>query len=55
MFISDKPLFVKSRRKKVNGLFEKNVFEIVNFLNIFNGTRIFNSKFVDKIKNAGTD
>ena len=46
------PSFEDSRRKELNGLLEKGVFEVVN---IPQGVRIFNSRFVDEIKNAGTD
>ena len=44
-------LFVKSRRKEINDLFEKNCFEIVSTANLFREIRIFNSRFVDEIKN----
>ena len=43
--------FVKSRRKKINDFFEKNCFEIVATTNLFREIKIFNSRFVDKIKN----
>ena len=46
--------FVKSRKKEINGLFEKNCFEIVSTFDVFHGIRIFNSRFVDEIKNIGT-
>ena len=47
-------LFVKSRRKKINDFFEKNCFEIVTAANLSRGIRIFNSRFVDEIKNINT-
>ena len=47
--------FKESRCKEVNGLFEKGVFEAVPILLVLKGIRIFNSHFVDKVKNAGTD
>ena len=46
--------FVESRKKKINDLFEKSCFEIVSTFDVFHGTRIFNSRFVDEIKNIGT-
>jgi hypothetical protein len=47
--------FVESRRKEINGLLEKGVFEIVHIDDVPEGTRIFNSRFVDEIKNKGTN
>ena len=46
--------FVESRKKKINELFEKNCFEIVSTSDVFHGIRIFNSRFVDEIKNINT-
>ena len=46
--------FVKSRKKKINELFEKNCFEIVSTSDVFHEVRIFNSRFVDEIKNINT-
>ena len=42
--------FMKSRQKKLNELLEKNVFKIVFIQFISKDIRIFNSRFVDKIK-----
>ena len=47
-------LFVKSRKKKINDFFEKDCFEIVSTANLFREIRIFNSRFVDEIKNIDT-
>jgi hypothetical protein len=47
--------FKASRQKEIAGLLEKGVFEIVNLKNVPPGTRLFNSRFVDEIKNKGTD
>jgi hypothetical protein len=49
------PAFTESRRKEINGLLEKGVFETVNISDVPEGVRIFNSRFVDEVKNAGTD
>ena len=46
--------FVKSRKKEINGLFEKNCFEIISTSDVFHETKIFNSRFVNEIKNIGT-
>ena len=46
--------FVESRKKEINDLFEKGCFEIVSASDVFHGIRIFNSRFVDEIKNIGT-
>ena len=43
--------FVESRRKEINDFFEKNCFEIVPTANLPREIRIFNSRFVDEIKN----
>ena len=36
-------------------MLEKGVFEVVDTASIPKGTRIFNSRFVDEVKNAGTE
>lgn len=46
--------FVESRRKKIDGLLEKDVFEVVPISDVPSGIGIFNSRFVDEIKNMGT-
>ncbi len=51
---ASQPLFTESRWKEINGLLEKNAFEVVAISDILNGMGIFNSRFVDKIKNEGT-
>ena len=48
------PSFVESRRKKVNELLKKNCFEVVFIESVFEGIRIFNSRFVDEIKHKET-
>jgi hypothetical protein len=47
--------FETSRQKEITGLIEKGVFEIINPQDVPAGVRIFNSRFVDEIKNPGTD
>jgi len=47
--------FSASRQKEITGLLEKGVFEIVKLIDIPQGVRLFNSRFVDEVKNKGTD
>ncbi|EED12274.1 hypothetical protein TSTA_003330 [Talaromyces stipitatus ATCC 10500] len=47
--------FDQSRKKEINGLLENGVFEVVRMEDVPKGTCIFNSRFVDEIKNLGTD
>ena len=42
-------------KKEITGLFEKIIFKVIIGGNIPNNVKIFNSRFVDKIKHAGTD
>jgi hypothetical protein len=46
--------FQASREKELNGLLERKVFEIVSKNNVPQDIRIFNTRFVDEIKNPGT-
>ena len=47
--------YTASRQKEVTGLLEKGVFKAVNSEDFPSNARIFNSRYVDKIKNPGTD
>ena len=47
--------FGGSRIKEVKGLVDKGVFDVVKTSEIPQGTRIFNARFVDEVKNKGTD
>ena len=49
------PTYTDSRQKEINGLLEKGVFEVIDITTIPQGKRVFNSRFVDEIKNKGTD
>lgn len=42
--------YMESKQKKLNGLFEKLVFEVVSILKVLKNIKIFNSCFVDEIK-----
>ncbi|OCK86928.1 uncharacterized protein K441DRAFT_597038, partial [Cenococcum geophilum 1.58] len=39
--------------KEINGLLKKGVFKFINIANVPKGVKIFNSQFINKIKNAG--
>jgi hypothetical protein len=47
--------FTESRQKEIRGLLEREVFEVVLPNQVPAGVRIFNARFVDEVKNAGTD
>ena len=47
--------FSASRQKEVIGLLKKGVFKIIKLYNMLKGVRLFNLRFIDKIKNKGTD
>lgn len=46
-----KPFFTGSQRKKINGLLEKDTFKVISISDILGKMRIFNSCFIDGIKN----
>jgi len=47
--------FSALRQKEVTGLLKKGVFKIIKLHDMPKGVRLFNSRFVDEIKNKGTD
>jgi hypothetical protein len=47
-------IFMKSRRKEINDLLERRVFELIIIENVSRDVRIFNFRFVDEIKHSGT-
>jgi len=47
--------FTESRRKEINSLLKKGIFKFINTADVLKGVRIFNFRFVNEIKNAGTD
>ena len=47
--------FTDLRRKEINGLLKKGVFAVVTEKDIPQGVRIFNSRFVNKIKHPSTN
>ena len=53
--ISKLSQFIASRQKKVVELLEKDVFKLVNLEDVSDDARVFNSRFVDEIKNSEID
>lgn len=47
--------YTVSKKKKIIGLLEKDVFKIVITKDICSNIQIFNSRFVNKIKNPSID
>lgn len=47
--------YIASRGKEIARLHEKGVFKVVNTEDIPSNAQIFNSHFIDKIKNLGID
>ena len=47
--------YTASRQKEITGLLEKDVFRVVTTTDIPTNAWIFNSYFVDEVKNAGID
>ena len=54
-FISPPANFQTFRLKKFNGLLEKRVFEIIHIDDLFTKTRVFESRFMNQMKNEGTE
>jgi hypothetical protein len=46
--------FAESRRKEINDLLKRQVFEIIIISEVFKNVRIFNFRFVDEIKHSNT-
>ncbi len=46
--------FAESRRKEINDLLKRQVFEIITILEVLKNVRIFNSRFVDEVKHSDT-
>jgi hypothetical protein len=46
--------FAESRRKEINDLLKRQVFEIITISEVLKNVRIFNSHFVDEIKHSDT-
>ena len=53
-FLQEEHQFADSRRAEISGLLEKGVFKVItSTADIPQGARIFNSRFVDEVKNKG--
>ncbi len=48
------PTFTESRRKEINDLLKRQVFELIIISKMSKNVRIFNSRFVDEIKHSDT-
>jgi hypothetical protein len=48
-------LFIAFRQKEIIDLFEKDVFLLINKKNVSSNIKIFNSRFVDEVKNSNTE
>jgi hypothetical protein len=55
VFLQDNDLYENSRQVKVAGLLEKGIFEVTPRSQVPKEVRIFNSRFVNEIKNKGTE
>jgi hypothetical protein len=44
--------FIESRRKEINDLLKRQIFEIIIISEVFKNVRIFNFRFVDEIKHS---
>ena len=47
--------FQTFRLKKLNKLFAKGIFEIINIKDLFIKTRVFENRFINQIKNEGIE
>ena len=50
-FMSSSANFQASRKKELNGLFEKKIFEVIHIDNLFAKARVFESRFINQMKN----
>ena len=47
--------YTTSRQKEIMEILEKGVFKVVTSKDVLSNARILNSRFVDEVKNVGTD
>ena len=47
--------YIVSRQKEITGLLEKGVFKVITSKDVPSNTQIFNSHFMDEVKNTSTD
>jgi hypothetical protein len=55
VLLQDDVQYEDSRQTEIAGLLEKGVFAVTSRTDVPEGVRIFNSRFVDEIKNKGTE
>ena len=48
-------LFIEFWCKEINSLLKKGVFKFINTADILEGVKIFNSQFINEVKNAKID
>jgi hypothetical protein len=53
VFLQDDVQYKDSRQTEIAGLLEKGVFAVTSRTNMLKGVRIFNSRFINEIKNKG--
>jgi hypothetical protein len=54
IFLQNVAKYEDSRQAKITSLLEKGIFEVILKSKVLRGSRIFNFKFVNKMKNKGT-
>jgi hypothetical protein len=54
IFLQNNAKYKDSRQAKITSLLKKGIFEVILKFKVLRGSRIFNSKFVNKVKNKGT-
>jgi hypothetical protein len=54
IFLQNNAKYKDSRQAKITSLLEKGIFEVIPKFKVLRGSCIFNSKFVNKVKNKGT-
>jgi hypothetical protein len=55
LFLQEDLQYEDSRQSEIAGLLEKGVFQVTPRSEVLEGARVFNSRFVDEIKNKGTE
>jgi hypothetical protein len=54
IFLQNDAKYKDSRQAKITSLLKKGIFEVIPKSKVLRGSRIFNSKFVNEVKNKGT-
>ena len=53
--IENSPQFTASKQKKINDFLKKRIFKLADKNDVSSDIRIFNARFVNKIKNENTE